>query len=143
MSDLNLKKATVVSNDDPTQKGKVKIRIEPELTDVPEEDLPWAVPFVSEASSTTAEKRVFVEGSVVWCLVDPLYQRFYIIGNKYFEAHFSFPQVQSALSEIGVDTTYKNLDFTLAADRSISFRNLSTGDYGYLQSTGTYVLIKK
>lgn len=142
MKDLSLFKALVVSNDDPDQTGKIQIRIQPELADVPEKDLPWATPFVSEASSSTAEKQVFVIGSVVWCLVDPLWQRFYFIGNKYFESHFSFAKVQSALADLDVDTTYKDLKFTLTGDGSISFQNLSTGDCGYLQSTGSYVLVK-
>lgn len=143
MSELNLYKATVISNDDPDQTGKVQIRIEPELTDVPENDLPWAVPFISEASGSTMGKDVFVVGSVVWCLVDSLWQRFYFLGNKYFESHFNFSQVESALSELDVNTTYKNLKFTLAGDGSILFQNVSTGDCGYLHATGSYLLINK
>lgn len=143
MSELSLFKATVVSNDDPDQTGKVQIRIEPELTDVPENDLPWAVPFISEASSSTVQKQVFVVGSVVWVLIDSLWQRFYYLGNKYFESHFSFSQVHASLAQLSADTTYKDLEFTLAKDGSISFHNVATGDCGYLHATGSYLLINK
>lgn len=143
MTDLKLYEAVVISNEDPDRTGKVQIRIEPELTDVPENDLPWAVPFISEASSSTVQKQVLVVGSVVWVLVDPLWQRFYYLGNKYFEAHFYFSQVQSSLSALNVDTTYKDLKFTLFEDGSLSFQNVSTGDCGCVHVTGSYVLINK
>jgi len=72
MTDLKLYNAFVISNDDPERKGRVQIRILPEMTDVEDIDLPWVVPFVSQSSSTTQEKDVFPIGSNLWVLVDPL-----------------------------------------------------------------------
>jgi len=44
MADLQLYNAFVVSNDDPERKGRVQIKILPEMTDVEDIDLPRAVP---------------------------------------------------------------------------------------------------
>jgi hypothetical protein len=41
-----------------------------------------------------------------------------------------------------VSTFLGEVQFTLTGDGSISFQNVSTGDCGYLHSTGSYVLVK-
>jgi hypothetical protein len=108
MADLSLYNALVVSNDDVDHTGKIQIRILPELADVPESDLPWAIPFISGNSSSTQQKEVLPVGSNLWVLIDGLWQqndwRNDIRALKYFdcpEGRLVFRDKLYALYDVG------------------------------------------
>lgn len=142
---MKLYTATVIDIDDKDKKGKIKIQILPELEGVDEELLPWAVPFQSEVSEKTLSNNLPSLESTIWVLVDETWKRFFYLNNRYFEGLFEFSNVENVISKIAElnDKEYKNLDFILYEDGSVSFHNNSDGSHGFVQKNGTYQIFDK
>lgn len=140
---LNLRYATVIDKNDPDKKGRVQVRILPELKDVKENFLPWADPFIVGSDSGNFASHLPEDGSVVKVLVDKDFKYFYYIGGAYIEEVFDYGSIESSLG--GVEelssTNYPEINFQKLSDGSIFFHNALSGDLGILQSTGSYVVI--
>lgn len=142
MEDYILTQGKVVSIDDPDLKGKIKVKILPELQDVIDSDLPWAIPFTSFQGGTTLTNDLPEVDSIVRILVRKDWKRFYYLGNYFFEAKFNFSDIISVLAPTGSDTTYKNLIFRLYEDGGIRFHNNNSGDDGFVSKSGSYSIFK-
>jgi len=143
--DLSLYKAKVIDIDDKDKKGKIKIQVLPELKDVQVKDLPWALPFSSFNSSSVFSNSPLEVNSLIWVLIDPLWKRFYYIGNMYFYNLFDFDSVKNVLdsaSEIS-NKDYKNLSFRMFQDGGLEFHNNSTGEHGFIHKSGSYSIFDK
>lgn len=142
MFDLTLKTARVVSIDDESKQGKIRITIEPEFEDVEDRLLPWAIPLISNTSDSTMEFHPPKENSQVWVLVDKYYKRFYYISNRYFYNLFDFSKTSGLLDKCEkIDKEYKNLDFKYYLDGTLTFHNNSDGSSGIITSQGTLIYI--
>ena len=97
--ELKLYTAKVIDIDDTDKKGKIQIRILPELKDVANNDLPWAIPFSSYNSSSIFSNDPLEVGSIIRVLVDKYWKRFYYIGNMSFYNIFNFDNVTSSLDQ--------------------------------------------
>ena len=80
----NLKKAKVISLDDPNQSGRVQIQVLPEQKDVRDSDCPWAIPYFSSNSSNELSNSMPLENSIVYVMVDDKWKDYYYLGNKFF-----------------------------------------------------------
>lgn len=143
MKDLEIHKATLVSSDDPTKKGRVKIRIIPYMNDVKEEDLPW-YDLLGNASSEEQTFKPPKEGSIVLVLpTGNSYRNGYYLAPDFIEGFFNFDDIESSLSNIAElsDSSYQNIRFTLMENGNIEFYNRVSGEHGIYHSSGTYILI--
>lgn len=138
MMDLKLYTASVVSIDDPSKKGKIQIKVLPELKDVQSDLLPWAVPFTMIQGAQTLSNDLPETGSTIRCLVNKSWKRFYYLPNRYFESIFDFTKISTTLGPIGVSSTYKDLKFRLYTDGGLEFHNNSTGEHGFIHKSGSY-----
>lgn len=144
--ELNLFDAEVIDIDDEDKKGKIKIRILPNLKDVKENDLPWAIPFSSINSTTTMSNDLPEVGSIIRVLVDINWIRYYYLSNRFFYDIFDFDgKVKPALdnaTEIS-DKEYKNIVFRLYLDGGLEFHNNSDGSHGFIHKSGSYSIFDK
>lgn len=137
-----LTQGIVVDINDLEQKGKIKVQILPELQGVSIENLPWAIPFTSMQGASTQSNLLPEKESLVRILVRKDWQRFYYLGNYFFESKFDFSAIVSKLVGAGVSSTYKDINFTLFEDGSLQFQNRSNGESGYIHSSGSYSVFK-
>jgi len=146
---LSLHTANVISIDDPDQRGKIQVRVLPELVDVVPGLLPWALPFMSKQGTTSLSSSLPDVNSTIRVLVNKTWKRFYYLpDNRFFENLFSFSSVTSVITNnittqtspsiSSPDITYKNLRFELFNDGSLSFHNTSTGEHGFIHKSGSY-----
>lgn len=137
-----LTQGIVIDTNDLDRKGKIKIQILPELSGVAINNLPWAIPFTSLQGPSSQSNILPEKESLVRLLVRKDWQRFYYLGNYFFESKFDFNTIVSKLSGTGVSTTYKDINFTLFEDGSLQFQNKANGESGYIHSSGSYSIFK-
>jgi len=144
--ELILRKAKVIDINDSDKQGKVKIRILPDNDGITDESLlPWAIPFFSHNSNKVMSNDLPEVNSNIRVLIRKDWQRFYYLGNRYHYSNFNFDTITSLLNNISsVDNKeYKNLVFRLYLDGSLDFHNNSTGEHGYIHSSGSYFFMDK
>jgi len=143
MNDLLLRYATVIDKSDPDEKGRIQVRILPELKDVKESLLPWADPYVVGSDSTNVSMHLPEEGQTVKVLVDKLFKYFYYIGGAYLDELFDYEGIESSLSSVAElsSSSYPDINFKLLSDGTVFFHNAVNGDVGIIQSTGTYLVV--
>lgn len=140
MKKFELYDAQVISVNDPDSKGKIQVKILPELKDVPNSNLPWAVPFFSHNSSSEFSNDLPIEGSLVRVLVSNKWKRFYYLSNRFFENLFNFNTVTSSLGKASEITgkNYVDLKFRMYKDGGLEFHNTNTGEHGFIHKSGSY-----
>ena len=139
---LSLFRATVIDILDEDNKGKIKVRVLPNLNDVDESLLPWAIPFDSRCSQNCLSMDLPEVGSTIRVLVDECWKRFFYLQNQYFYTFFDFTKISDKLSNLeNIDTTYENIIFRLYQDNSLSFHNNLDSSHGYIHSNGSYIYI--
>jgi|WetSurMetagenome_2_1015567.scaffolds.fasta_scaffold03945_6 hypothetical protein len=145
MFDLLLKDATVIDIDDTDKKGKVKVKIMPDLMDVEDDLLPWAIPFNSLNSTTIFSNDLPEVDSVIRVLVTSNWQRVYYLQNRFFENLFNFDTVDTQLSTITEinNKEYKNLVFRMYLDGGLDFHNNDSGEHGIINKNGSYIFFDK
>ena len=139
--ELFLHTAQVLKIDDEDKKGRVQIKILPEMEKA--ESFPWAMPFITYSSEKTLENDLPSEGSVIRVLRDKTWKRFYYLPNRYFYGLYDFSKISDIFDDKSlenVDTEYKNIKFRLFEDGTLVFHNNSDGSHGIIQSTGSYTV---
>jgi len=66
-------RGTVVDNDDPSQYGRIKVKIYPMMADIEAENLPWAIPASTIVEGAGVNKGSFAVpniGTNVWCFFE-------------------------------------------------------------------------
>lgn len=140
--ELFLHTAVVLKTDDEDKKGRVQIKILPEMEKA--KDFPWAMPFLLNSSENTISMDLPDENSVIRVLRDSTWKRFYYLPNRYFTGLFDFSKVSDIFDDKSlenVDTEYKNIHFRMYTDGTLIFHNNSDGSHGIIQSTGSYVVL--
>jgi len=139
-----IREAQVISLDDPTKKGLIKVRIFPEMIDFKESDLPWAAKYsigtgisssigVHELPEVNSYIRVVIED---W----PFLQRIRYITDDYVEGLYIYSKASSlAITELGTQT-YPQPFFKCYKDGTLQFHNTETGEHGVFFKGGGYFL---
>lgn len=138
--------AKVLDINDPEKKGKVKVRILPELNGVMEDSLPWIGP---ETKSNTGSSLGIGTHNV-----PDLDSHIEVkIVNKYWtEIYYTYSSpvsdeslYDSVINEIDIEElnppTYPQPSFKRTKDGTIFFHDTDTGDVGIQHPSGLYVLI--
>lgn len=142
--EYKLFEATVIDIDDLDKQGKIKIKILPEQEGVFDEDLPWAIPFVSDCSNDVLSNNLPQVNSTIRVLVDALWKRFFYLPNMYFYGLWDFNKISSKLNNINnINKDYKNLHFHLYKDGSLQFHNDEDGSNGFINKNGSYSIFDK
>lgn len=137
---LILGKAKVISIDDPDKKGRVQVRLIPEMEDAKEAHLPWYDPYIGTGNNTTQKFNPPLEGSVILVYSSGTTKRSgYYIFEDHIQGFFDATKVSSKLSSIA-DTTYKDLHYRLLASGNILYENRSTKETGILHNSGSYII---
>jgi hypothetical protein len=136
----------VESIEDPDRKGRIQVRVLPEMEGASKDDLPWVRSFLQKTMTDTSQTHDLpVEGSYVWCIfLDvPYFKDGWFISGVFVDKSFDFDSVTQALSAIDgfSGNAYKDLHFTRHEDGTIIFRNPNTKEAGFLSSTGTYLFV--
>jgi len=136
---------TVADNADPDQKGKVQVRLLPELQDARADTLPWVRPFTGAANTTNTQ--AFdppAKESPVWVVfTDEYFQQGYWLSGPPAEDDFNFTSIQQTLAPLNLsglkpeETTFRRF-----ADGTITFSNGKTKEFGTMHSTGSWSIIR-
>jgi hypothetical protein len=134
----------VIDDSDPDEKGKIQVRLLPEMKDMTEADLPWLYPFLMENQSEEAYSHKPLEiGSTVWCIfLDEYFKYGFFIAGAFINDLFDFSSIKDDLGNISeIDAQeYPNPRFTRYNDGTIVFTNTQTGEMGIYHSTGSYAV---
>lgn len=135
----------VEDNDDPEQKGRMQVRLLPEMESVARQQLPWLMPFEGGKGikAGTYEKDLMEVGTPVWCFFkSATFRTGWYIGGFFLENSFDFSRVSSELgSAADIDLgEYKDITFSRFKDGSIEFRNHKNGVSGHYHNSGSYVI---
>lgn len=141
---VDLAWGTVNSWADPDNKGRIQVRLLPDLLDSDESDLPWVGPWFSKSSTSEASEHQPPDvKSPVWVIFTDAYrqQGFYLNGNQN-EDNFDFSKISQQLgnvTELGSQdqTTTR---WTRFADGTMTFQNSKNKEFGILHSSGSYAL---
>lgn len=144
---MTIREAEVVDNNDPDKKGKVQVRIFPEMLNFEKSVLPWCSPYSqgSSFSKDTGTHFVLEVGSLIRVLIeDPFYKEIRYISDDYVEGLYFYDKANglSAISELGTQT-YPQPTFQIYKDGAIQFHNSETGESGTLYKNGGYFLHDK
>lgn len=138
---MKLYEGQVIDNNDPDQQMRVKVRILPEMEGVNDDNLRWIQPFNGNSSSESAHFSLPDVDSFVWVLVDQYWKTFFYVTPFHLKGLFNFKSAVSKLSASEISgKEYTDLDFQLYNDGGISFHNKSTGEHGFIHSSGAYSL---
>ncbi|MBD3216588.1 MAG: hypothetical protein GF311_28495 [Candidatus Lokiarchaeota archaeon] len=144
MEDLQLKIGTVISNDDSDRKGRIQVKIIPELKDIKDADAPWAKPFTTKQDKTgnTLKKDYFPKGSLIRVLVSKDWQSFYYLDNLFLQGLFNFDTAASLLDGVSpISYDYVTLEFKLYENGNLWFNDNANGTTGIIHNTGKYVVL--
>jgi hypothetical protein len=115
------------------------------MVSIDPENCPWFPPFTGNSSDNEMKSNLPEVGSLIWLLADDLfYDRYYTDFKYNISGKFDFTKVEDILGSVdGLDSTYKDIQFTLYEDQSLSFHNRLDGSHGFIQSSGSHVIIDK
>ncbi len=130
----------VIDNNDSDKKGKIKVRIFPELSEVPNEDLPWAKPIKkpNEHFVPKEESFVFVQISDDWT------KFYYEKETPYISAQHTY-QESKDIVEAARDSdshTYPYPYSIKTEDGSVLYYNEDTKECGLIHSSGLQLIMK-
>lgn len=150
MYEVKLYYATVIDNDDQnhddgSKKGRIKIKVLPEMEGIKDDFLPWVEPFftrgMAEGSFSYHSPEI---GDKVWVIfIDKFWKNGYYLTGAFISGFFAESDVTSKMGDIAetVDTIYPNLKFEYMIDGSLLFYNTDTGDKGFINKNGWYFFI--
>lgn len=140
-----IREAVVIDNNDPDKKGKVKVRILPEMLDFKEADLPWVgIYSMSMGQNADYGEHIVLENdSNIRVLIEdwPFLKRIRYISDDYLEQQYIYTAFSTTgVSEIGTQT-YPQPSFKCYKDGTIDFHNSETGEHGVFFKDGGYFLV--
>lgn len=141
---MELRKAIVIDNNDPDKKGKVQLRILPEMKDVDEDKLPWCFPFMpSHGGGENPVSEIPENDDMVTAFIkDPSWIYIEYMAADYIEDKYpyaDFEDIVGDMTELGTQT-YPNPQLRKYKDGSFSFHNTATGEHGFYNKNGSYCL---
>lgn len=140
-----IREAIVVDNNDPDKKGKVKVRIMPEMETFSEDVLPWIGIYTMSMGSSDSSfiHDVLEENSLIRVLIEdwPYLRKVRYISNDYVEGLYAYDLFSSVnISELG-SQTYPQPNFKAYKDGTIEFHNSESGEHGIFYKDGGYYLV--
>jgi hypothetical protein len=150
MIPIKLYYAEVIDNDDQNHDdgkklGRIKVKVLPEMKDIKDSYLPWIRPFIQKGMSSSQYSYHSPEvGDKIWVIfLDDYWKEGYYLWGAFIDGFFDYASIESDLGNIAesIDTTYPNVKFYYTPDGSLFFLNTDTGDKGFLNSNGLYVII--
>ena len=146
-NEYKLYKGKVINTDDPEQKGRIQVRVIPELentTLTKDNDMPWFEPFFGNCSETEMEKKELLVDSIVWIIIDTYWKKFFYLGYYNRNYFFDFGKILKILKSVAdiKNKEYNNLRFSLLPDNSLFFHNTSNSESGAIYNTGSFILHK-
>lgn len=144
------KLALVIDNIDEEKKGKIKLRILPEMNALSEDHLPWAEPLINNRSGSSKETALIHHvpeiDSFVYCTVSEDWTSFYYIeespsiASKY-QYDESLELITTAIEDLE-EQTYPQPSYSKTKDGSITFLNTETGEQGLVHPSGLFTHIR-
>jgi len=136
---MKLYQGQIINISDPDQQMRVKVRILPEMENVEDEVLRWVQPFIGNSSTESCHFDLPDVDSFVWVLVDQYWKTFFYIPFFHLKGLFNFNSAVEKLSASEITgKEYTDLDFKLFNDGGITFHNKSTGEHGFVHTSGAY-----
>ena len=135
--------AQVVDIQDVDEQGKIKIKIFPELTNIPEDSLPWAKPMM-----TNYEKKHCIPevDSFLYVEINEEWTTFYYLDSvKFLVDNYKFAELKSLIQGIDEITSaeYPHPDFKMNPNGFIEFYNRENTETGFIHPSGTFVVFKE
>lgn len=126
----------VINIQDVEQKGRVQVRIYPELVDVPDSDLPWATPLIEQNIHHVPPLNSFVlvEVSEDWTSFK------YSLITPFARSTYPYEEIKGI---IGGSHTYPEPMAMKTEDGSVLFYDQSTQECGIVHSSGTKIILDK
>lgn len=129
---------------DPERRGRVKVRIMPELYDTPVEQLPW-VEFYSPGIGIGADSSAHIVpslGTYVKVIIeDPQWNNIKWTHGDYIPGREGYRFVHELNVKELSPQTYPQPNMQRTADGTIIFHNTETGEIGIVKQDGTYFLM--
>lgn len=140
---FNLYRGKVISLNDEDKKGRIQVKLLPEMKDIADSKCPWFPPLEGNSSDNELKNNPPEIGSLIFVLADNLFYHRYYTNFKYnIPGKFDYSKIENLLNNIdGLDTEYQNIIFELYQDGGLSFHNRNDGSHGYYHSSGSYFLI--
>jgi len=135
----------VEDNNDPLEKGRLKIRLLPEMEEASSDHLPWLEPFFGgQNTKTTAYiKESYDIGAPLWCFFySSSFTRGWYITGVFLETPFNFDSIKSDLSSIAEDEVGEasNISFSRYRNGTVEFKDNSSGYMGVYHASGSYAI---
>lgn len=142
--EFDLYRGKVLSLEDPLQKGRIQVKLLPEMKDIKDSNCPWFEPFEGNCGDNEMSSKNLPEvGSLVWMLADSKFYHKYYLPFKYnIKGKYEFSKVSKLLGYVSnIDKEYKNIQFTLYEDGSLSFHNRSDGSHGFIKDLSSFFIM--
>lgn len=143
---MTFREAEVIDNNDPDKKGKIKVRIMPEMESFSDDMLPWVAVYSNECGSyeNIGEHKIFEKGSLIRVIVeDEFYKKIRYISDDYIEDFYVYDSLDlTSITELE-SQTYPQPYFKITKDGAIEFHNTDTGEKGILFKSGGYIIHDK
>ena len=142
MIQMNLYYGKVISNNDVDKKGKVQVKVLPEMEDIADNHCPWLQPFFDVGSSTSFDLAIPGENSFVWVLSsDENFQtNSFYFGKASIEGFFNFETVKNKISNTGLSFgDYPDIDFKYYKSGNVLFTNRTTGTTAIIHKKGSFI----
>jgi hypothetical protein len=147
MIELKLYTGKVISTDDEDIKGRIQIKILPEMKDINDDDCPFLEPFFGNSSEDEIIQDFPPTNTLVWCLCDENFYDKYYLWRRNIKGTYDFDTVKNLLDKFSdadsSDSDYQYLKFYLYEDQSLAFHNSNNGEHGFLHKNETYTLYDK
>ena len=139
-----IREAQVIDNNDPDKKGKVKVRILPDMLNFENDLLPWISIYTQKngISSEIGEHKVLENNTYIRVLIEdyPYMKRIRYISDDYVEGLYVYNKVDGLeIAELGTQA-YPQPTFNITKDGTITFHNSNTSEHGTFFKDGSYFL---
>ena len=140
MVDLKLYYGQVIDNIDKDNKGKIQVKILPEMKDVPDNETIWCHPFVG--GEKTVKLDVPEIGEKVWVLSEPdfVFGAFYI-GESSLNGAVDLASIKSSINGVAPVGDISEVEFKSYSSGNIVFINKKTGAMGFIHNKGTTAIV--
>ena len=139
-----IREAQVIDNNDPDRKGKVKVRILPDMLNFENDLLPWISIYTQKngISSEIGEHKVLENNTYIRVLIEdyPYMKRIRFISDDYIEGLYVYNKADGLeITELG-SQSYPQPTFQITKDGTIIFHNSDTSEHGTFFKDGSYFL---
>ena len=142
-----LREAKVISVQDPDELGRVQLKVYPELSEHPDNDLPWCFPFSGGESGK--DFGLPEEGKTVTCIVwnrfwtEITFLPFVISPPKEHLFKKWIDDWKSKIEDLADDPEEKDLKVRQFSDGFSAFHDVKNSAHGVIHPSGTYAMVDK